>query len=94
MATPTENTDARINFRLRGDQKQVIEQAAAQTGQSVTDFAVSTLLLRAREVMQEHTETRLSQRDRDLLLALLDDPNTEPNDALAAADQRYRRARG
>ncbi len=43
MATPTSSHDARLNFRLPAEIKQDIEDAAACLGQSVTDFAVSTL---------------------------------------------------
>ncbi len=40
----TGGRDARLNFRLSADLKEVIEEAAASLGQSVSDFAVSTLV--------------------------------------------------
>ena len=43
MSTHIQTNDARLNFRLPADLKQTIEEAAARLGQSVTDFAVSTL---------------------------------------------------
>lgn len=87
-------SDARLNFRLAGDQKKVIEDAAAQMGQSVSDFAVSTLVQAAREVLRDQEVTRLSDRDRRLFMDMLDDPTTRPNQALVDAARRYRKQDG
>jgi uncharacterized protein (DUF1778 family) len=89
MATESEH-DARLNFRLSAELKETIEEAAAQLGQTVSDFAVSTLVTTARQVLQEHQVTRLSQRDRDRFMTLLDDAECRPNKALRAAAKRYR----
>jgi uncharacterized protein (DUF1778 family) len=89
MATDSEH-DARLNFRLSADLKETIEEAAAQLGQTVSDFAISTLVTTARQVLQEHQVTRLSQRDRDHFVALLDDAESRPNKALRAAAKRYK----
>ena len=40
--------DARLNFRLPADLKEVIEEAAASLGQSVSEFAVRTLVRQDR----------------------------------------------
>ena len=40
MSTHAASNDARLNFRLPTALKQTIEEAAARTGQSVSDFAV------------------------------------------------------
>jgi uncharacterized protein (DUF1778 family) len=90
MAATTKN-EARLNFRLRPDLKQVIEAAAAQLGQSVSDFAVSTLVRQARQVVQEQSITHLSKRDRDIFLAALDRTDLQPNKKLLAAARRYKR---
>jgi len=42
MVTPTKNE--RLELRLTSDQKQNIEQAAAISGRSVTDFSVPLLI--------------------------------------------------
>jgi len=81
---------ARLNFRLSAELKDTIEEAAAQLGQTVSDFAVSTLATTARQVLQEHQATRLSRRDRDVFVALLDDTSSRPNKALRAAAKRYK----
>jgi uncharacterized protein (DUF1778 family) len=81
--------DARLNFRLASELKRVIDDAATRLGQSTSEFAVSTLVLAARRVIQEEAVTRLTNRDRDLFIALLDDADARPNEALKAAAKRY-----
>lgn len=88
MAT-LQRSDARLDFRLPADAKALIERAAAMSCQSVSDFAASTLVRTAREVVASYEETRLSDRDRDRFLALLD-ADEEPNDALKAAAEEYK----
>ena len=90
MSTPAGKNDARLNFRLPGELKRTIEQAAAQLGQSLTDFAVSTLVQNAREVIGLSGATRLSDRDRDVFVRLLDDADSRPNAALVAAANKYK----
>lgn len=88
---PTTRNDARINVRLAGELKQIIEQAASALGQTVSEFTVSTAVREARQVIHEAQFTRLSNRDRDAFLAALDETNLKPNDALKAAARRYRK---
>ena len=80
---------ARLNFRLPADLKATIEEAAAQLGQSTTDFAIATLVQNAREVIDRRTVTRLSSRDREIFMRMLDNTDAKPNAALAAAAARY-----
>jgi len=86
--------DARLNFRLPSDLKEVIEEAAASLGQSVCDFAVSTLVQQARSVIEQRNVTTLSDRDRDRFIALLDDAEAQPNAALVKAAKRYKKSLG
>jgi uncharacterized protein (DUF1778 family) len=46
-----QKSNARLDFRLNRQVKEVIEQAAAISGQSVSDFAVSALYRTAKEVL-------------------------------------------
>jgi uncharacterized protein (DUF1778 family) len=85
--------ETRLNFRLPAELKETIELAAAHLGQSVTDFAVSTLVHSAREVIEQHNVTRLSNRDRDIFIKMLDDADARPNAALSAAARRYKKRR-
>ncbi len=90
MAT-TSKTD-RIEFRLPAHVKKIIEQAAAHTGQSLTDFAVSTLLPKAEALIQQQERTILTRRDRELFLRMLDE--TSPNQALQDAAESYKKQAG
>ena len=93
-AVSTTKADARINVRLPSELKQTIEEAAAALGQSVSEFAVSTVVRESRQVRQEAQVTRLSNRDRDHLLAALEEADALPNAALKAAAKRYRQRHG
>ncbi len=66
---PKRNSDARINFRLSSDLKKTIEDAAAEIGQSISDFAISTLVHAARKILHDQQVTRLSERDRQVFSA-------------------------
>jgi uncharacterized protein (DUF1778 family) len=88
------SSDARINFRLNSDLKKTIEDAAAQMGQSVSDFAISTLVQAARQVLNEQQVTRLSERDRKVFAALLEDESSKSNAALIKAAKRYKKQVG
>ena len=81
--------EARLNFRLDPDIKELIERAAAFSGETVTSYAVSTLVRDARRVVQEHEQTTLSEKDWALFVSMLDDP-PPPNDALRRAARRHR----
>lgn len=85
MATPRfREKDARIDFRIRPDLKDRIEKAANVSGRSITEFAVSTLLETADEILEHHNVAKLSNRDRDLFLAVLDQ-DAKPNEKLLRA---------
>ncbi|OYV82688.1 MAG: hypothetical protein B7Z73_16895 [Planctomycetia bacterium 21-64-5] len=74
--------------------KRTIEEAAAQLGQTVSEFAVSTLARSARQVIQEERVTKLTLRDWELFTAMLDDTSARPNRALVAAAKRYKKRNG
>jgi uncharacterized protein (DUF1778 family) len=88
--TSKPKNDDRLDFRLDSEAKRVIEQAAALSGQTVKQFAVSTLVQSAEEVLERRRTIHLSNRDRDLFLALLD-ADDEPNQALRDAAERFKR---
>ena len=79
----TTNT-ARIEFRLPPESKGLIEEAAKLLGMNVSEFASSRLVALARQTIAEHNVTRLTNRDRDIFLAMLD-AEGKPNEALAQA---------
>lgn len=86
----TENTTqnvARLNIRLSTEIKERIEKAAIVSGLSLTDFTVANLSQVADEVLERHHQRKLSNRDRDIFLTMLDDDDEEPNKALKDAFQ-------
>lgn len=91
---PTEARGARLSFRLSAERKEEIENAALVLGQSVSDFAVSTLAAHARWVSEQRSVTALSDRDRDRFTAILDDADARPNAELVKAARRYNENRG
>jgi uncharacterized protein (DUF1778 family) len=93
MASVTRN-DARINVRLPSELKQTIEEAASALGQTVSEFAISTVVREARQVLQDAQITRLTNRDRDDFLKALDAIDAKPNTALKAAARRHGKLRG
>ncbi len=88
MTETQTNPIARLNFRLPSEAKEKIERAAIASGLSITDFAVHALLNTADEVLERQHTRQLSNRDRDIFLALLD-AEDEPNKALKSAFQAH-----
>ena len=86
MATRTE----RLDFRLSEEHKELLERAAAITGQPLTSFAVSHLLQKARDVIEQHDRTVLNRADWERFLEILDS-DEEPSPALIKAAERRAR---
>ena len=86
MSTATE----RLSVRLPGPQKALIDRAATLQGQTTSAFVVGALVAHAHAVVQAHEETRLSDRDRDVFLRLLEGEGT-PAPALLRARERHSR---
>jgi uncharacterized protein (DUF1778 family) len=90
MNTTIKANGSRLNFRLPTEIKKRIEDAALIAGVTVTDFAVSALAHSADEVIRQHHDRKLSVRDRDIFLAMLENA-PEPNAALRKAASRYKK---
>lgn len=76
---------ARLNIRLSAEIKERIEKAATLSGVSLTDFTVANLSQVADDILERHRTRKLSDRDRDIFLKMLDDTKEEPNEALKDA---------
>jgi uncharacterized protein (DUF1778 family) len=92
MATAEKLKTARLGLRLSEEHKERIERAAAMTGQTVNSYAASELVKRSDEILEKEEVRRLSDRDRDIFLALLE-ADGEPNEALKAAAAEYKKGR-
>jgi uncharacterized protein (DUF1778 family) len=91
MATTTDS-DTRVDFGLSREAKATIEEAAALSGQSLSDFAVATLLGRAHQVLEANRLRALSARDARVFLSILD--AAQPNLALREAAAWYKEHHG
>ncbi len=89
---PTAKKQARIAVRLSDDHKAQMERAAAMTGQTLNSFVVSASMKQADEIVEKEEIRRLTNRDRDIFLALLDaDP--APTKAATQAAARFNQGR-
>jgi uncharacterized protein (DUF1778 family) len=84
---------ARLEMRLTPGDKELLEQAAALSGQGLTSFAVSSALEKARATLAASSVLTLSRRDMKRFAELLE-ADEEPAPALRAAVRRYRQGRG
>jgi uncharacterized protein (DUF1778 family) len=91
--TTTAASTLQIVLSISLDQRELLEQAAVQSGQSLDEFAVCALVEKARQVMQNGSVRVLSERDARRFFELLDS-ETEPNEALRSAAAKYRKRHG
>jgi uncharacterized protein (DUF1778 family) len=89
---PSSRKDVRIEFRTTPAEKELIARAAHIKGQTLSAYAVGTLLEDASQVIDSAARIELSSRDRELFLALLDSTE-EPNEALREAAHDYLESR-
>lgn len=78
----------RLEMRLTPQQRQLLERAAALTGQVLSSFMRSELVERAQEIIDRHALTQLSVRDFRRVLEILD-RDVAPAPALKAAFRRH-----
>ena len=79
----------RIDLRLNEDDKHMIEEAAAMTNQSISQFMVSTASERAAEVIDQHRRLFLNEESWNLVMDAITNPPV-PNDRLKRAANRLR----
>ncbi len=92
MSAPPNRT-TRLDLRLPSEHKALIERAASIQGQTVTQFAIATLVRSSHEAIQQATLAQLTDHDRVRFLDMLSS-DAEPNAALKLAATRYRERRG
>ena len=79
----------RIDLSLNEDDKHMIEEAAAMTNQSISQFMVSTASERAAEVIDQHRRLLLNEESWNLVMDAIINPPA-PNDRLKRAANRLR----
>lgn len=77
----------RIDLRLNDNDKNMIEEAAAMTNQTITQFMVSTASERAAEVIEQHRRLVLNEESWNLVMDAISNPPA-PNDRLKQAARR------
>ena len=73
--------DVRIDLRANSDQKSILEKAAELKHISLSSYILATSLNQAQLDLTANETLVLSNRDRNLVMDLLDNP-PEPNDTL------------
>jgi uncharacterized protein (DUF1778 family) len=73
--------DVRIDLRANSDQKSLLERAAELKHISLSSYILATSLNQAQLDLTANETLVLSNRDRNLVMDLLDNP-PEPNEAL------------
>lgn len=89
MELIVEGPRTRITARVSESVRTTLEQAAEFSGATVNQFVVQTAYLEAQRLIERETLIRLSQKDAQKVLALLDHPPT-PNKRLKQAVQANR----
>jgi uncharacterized protein (DUF1778 family) len=89
----SKNKEARLELRLKPEDKSTLEHAAEMRGVSVSSYLLSHALIAARKELDEMATLVLSNADRDLILKLMAKP-PKPNAALKRAIKRYKKRYG
>ncbi|MBD2293970.1 DUF1778 domain-containing protein [Anabaena sphaerica FACHB-251] len=74
MLETTSPKDSRVDLRVTQEQKELLEQAAALKGVSLSAYTLSYLLPIARQEIDAHERLVLSSRDRDLFMSIMENP--------------------
>ena len=91
MGTTTAKQD-RIGARVPHEVYETLRRAAELSGATVNQFLVQSALKEAQAVIEREEVIRLSARDWNWLLDLMENP-PKPNPKLKAAIKRYQKAR-
>lgn len=93
MSTAKDNNNKweRLEARIRPEQKRLFKRAADLSGQSLTDFIVSTLQKVATDTVEKQEIINLSLQDQEIFAQYLIDP-PEPNGQLKQAVQDYKKS--
>jgi len=81
---------ARIETRVSVEQKELIEQAAAYLGRTVSEFVLSHVEQAAKAVIDEHERVKLDRQQSQVLVESLLSPGA-PSKSLRAAAKEHRK---
>jgi uncharacterized protein (DUF1778 family) len=89
--TPALERD-RISARLPKDVRERIEEAAYRCGSTLNQFLVQAAIEKADHILEREKVMKLSARDAEWLLNVLDQPPRSPNAKLQRALDDYQKA--
>lgn len=78
----------RLEARIRPEQKQLFKRAAELSGQTLSDFIVSSLQEAAQDKIEKQSMISLSIKDQETFAQYVIDP-PQPNEHLQQAAQDY-----
>lgn len=81
---PIESND-RMSLRIGADEKALLMRAADLQHTNLTEFVIRTVVLAAREVIEQNEQNQLTLRDSLQVLKLLENPPAPNRKLLAAA---------
>ena len=82
----------RFDARLPKEQKELFEYAARLGGfRTLTEFIISSVQERAKEIIEEHNAILISKKDREIFFEALNNP-PEPNKELRNAWESFNKA--
>ncbi|EMH4163256.1 DUF1778 domain-containing protein [Pluralibacter gergoviae] len=80
----------RIDLRLTEDDKNIIEEAAAMSNQTVTQFLVSSACEHAAQVIEQHRRLVLNEESWNQVMDAISNPPT-PNERIKRAAERLKK---
>jgi uncharacterized protein (DUF1778 family) len=89
MKNATDEPRQRITARMSPKVHATLEQAAELLGSTVNQFVMQTAYQEAQRVIERESIIRLSQKDAQAVLSLLDNP-PEPNQRLKDAVKEFK----
>ena len=93
IETPAKLRAERLEARISGEKKAVLQHAAELSGRTLSEFVVESAQTAAMRVIQEHENIRLSQAEQIAFVTALLNP-AAPNDRLRQAAANYRQQMG
>ena len=80
--------NSRMYLRIRGKEKALLMRAVALQDTDLTGFVVGCAVRAAEDVIRDHEQVQLSERDSLKVLDLLENP-PQPNAKLVSAARAY-----
>ena len=84
----TNQKTKRLEARISLDQKELFQHAADLLGCTLTDFAITSLQEKAKQVIQEQDIMQMSRADQDAFVQAVFEP-PKPNASLIKAAHRH-----